>query len=298
MNEAAAAEYRGPIAIDLPEVDDEMRPASQMRVKLDPEALKEYAHVLADMPPIKLMWDRKEQKYWVVDGAHTLTVFAATGQQVIQALVADGRYLDAWRAAVRENQKRGVRITPADRRARTERACDILPGLVKDWPWSVARLARHCGIDDHTAKPILDQALRRQGIDPGGRRTGIDGKNYPASQPSSNGDQPSGTIADPRNSEGAPAAMAQSASTGPVASNAPATRPSSYRALEKCLDEIRILVGSINAPDDPIRQGWGGFPAVWARLSSWERTNVANELTDLVESLQAWQATIGGRDES
>jgi hypothetical protein len=265
------------VAVEIGAIDPRMRPASEMRVGLDPEAVEEYAQALAEMPPVKLMWDATAGTYWVVDGAHTLTAHVATGQATVRAVVVGkGDYLAAWRAAACENVGHGVRITRADKRSRVERACGTLPGLVEDWPWTASRLAEFCGVSTNFTQPIVDRILEEQGIGADARRTSADGKVRAARRCTSNGHP-------------APTARFER-------SNLPPSRRRPYEALTKVTDEILGLISAINAPDDPEARGWGGFESVWGQLSESEQREIDGRLGNLVDSLQRWQrVSRGGR---
>jgi hypothetical protein len=276
--------YRGPEPVELSLIDDRLRPASEMRAVLNVEAIQEYAHILMEMPPVKLMWDRKEGRYWVTDGAHTLTALAGTGQTIVRAMVADGDYLEAFRAASAENVRHGVRITKADKRARLERACRALPGLVDDWPWSSARLGEFCGVGHHLAGEVLECVQGEMGLDPDTPRTSSNGAKRSARWTDARRDVASNGGSGPGRASGGNPDGRNPPSFQPGAK----PRPSPYKTLQSLLDEIQVLVGSVNAPDTADHQGWGGFAAVAARLSAWERRHILDYLGSLVDSLQEW----------
>jgi hypothetical protein len=102
------------VRIDL--VDAALRPASQMRECLDAGAVAEYAAILDELPPVRLVWDQGQ--YWVADGAHTITAARQAGQEDIRAIVANGSYVDAFRDASRCNAGRGVRLREGDKQHR------------------------------------------------------------------------------------------------------------------------------------------------------------------------------------
>jgi hypothetical protein len=134
------------VTVPLDQIDDGLQPARQMRLELDEEAIEHYVENLPQLPPVKLMWDDTEERYWVVDGAHTLSAAAKLGNPEVRAIVTNGGYLEAFAAAAKCNGQHGVRVTNADKRHRVEVAL-AHAGLKK---WSNRRLSDLCGVDDKT----------------------------------------------------------------------------------------------------------------------------------------------------
>jgi hypothetical protein len=116
----AMGDFSAEIGVSLDEIDPHLWPASQMRAGLDKEAVAEYATMIDDLPPVKLIIEAGSKRQMVVDGAHTITAAREAGRMTIMAQVKNGTRLDAWREAARCNEKRGVRITDGDKRHRVE----------------------------------------------------------------------------------------------------------------------------------------------------------------------------------
>jgi hypothetical protein len=293
-----STEYQGPQAIALEEIDAKLRPASEMRAGLSIEALEQYARTLAQLPPVKLMWDRKNKWYWVVDGAHTITAFSGIGQSTVQAVVAEGDYLQAFRAAAQENKTHGVQITGDDKRARVKQAAKMLPGLVKDWPWSARRLAQFCGvgIDLVIALKVIPVSQVSGTDTRQAPATGQGGKVYlPARQPTVAASptppvEPNGQAASTPATNGQPAP----ADPPPASSTSPAKQgPEPFDVLCDIIKKNRLMIGSIEAEDTPQRKGWGGFRPLVSTLTRSQQKQLHTHLVDVVESLQEWIDHLG-----
>jgi hypothetical protein len=131
-------------------IDDGLRPARQMRVALDEEAIEQYARDLSLLPPVKLMQDVAANVFWVVDGAHSICAAASIDEPAVRAIVTEGGYLDAFAAAAKCNLEHGVRTTVADKRHRVQVALadDEMKG------WSDRRIAETCGVDHKTVAKL------------------------------------------------------------------------------------------------------------------------------------------------
>jgi hypothetical protein len=270
-----AIEWSAPQAVKLEDIDEGLRPASEMRVGLDSEALLDYSQSLTELPPAKLMCDYETGTYWVVDGAHTITAHKGMEQHHVQAIVADGDYLAAWEAASQQNTKHGVRVKNADKRARVKRACEILPDLVKDWPWSANRLGPFCGVGHQLAGEILSNSFSADAP-----RTCSDGRSYPATN--ANAGRNGRTVEEEPDETPVPEAPSPS----PLLS--PRPQPSRFDVLTKLLDENRVLLSSVDAPATEVRKGWGGFNRVVTSFNETQRRQLHANLVGLVESLREW----------
>jgi len=159
------------ISVALDEID--LRPASLMRVTIDEEAAKDYASRIAELDPIVLYYDEQVRKHWLADGRHRYEGAGQAGQDRIAAEVRQGNYEDAWKFASRANERHGVRITNADKRARVENA-------IKEFEGKSARtIAGICGVS-HTfilkIRPELETVSNST-------VAGKDGKQYRAAKP-------------------------------------------------------------------------------------------------------------------
>jgi hypothetical protein len=149
-----AQDYSTKVGVDLDQIDDDLQPASQMRVKLDDEAVESYAEILDSLPPVLLMYDPTTLKHWVVDGGHRLTAAKLKKRTKIQANVKAGSYLDAFKEAARVNAANPVRVTNADKRHRVEVAMTH-PEMSK---WSNRRIAEACGVAHDTVNRLRPES--------------------------------------------------------------------------------------------------------------------------------------------
>lgn len=164
------------IGVAISEIDARLRPASEMRVRLDEEAIASYEGNLDRMPPVTLMLD-DQGRHWLIDGAHTITAHKRAGRSDVQAVVKKGSYHDAWREASSANDTHGVRVTNADKRHRVKVALAD-PEMAK---WSDRKLAEWCGVDGKTVAAIRSPAPAEirspdQPVPPAVKTIGKDGR--------------------------------------------------------------------------------------------------------------------------
>lgn len=157
------------VMVEISAIDVRFRPASQMRVTLNPEAIEEYALHLDEMPPVKLMFDEGSDTYWVIDGAHTISATWCAKRKEVLAVVQEGSFLDAWKQAASANDTHGVRVTNADKRHRVEEALQ-LPAMQQ---WSSSKIAEWCGVSDKTVEKLRPESTSEN---PKLSRIGRDGK--------------------------------------------------------------------------------------------------------------------------
>jgi hypothetical protein len=173
--------------VDYDAIDSDLRPAKQMRVELDTEALGEYAEQLDELPLVSLVYDPALNRYWVADGAHRL--LAAFGKWVndggmergetapppVRALVRQGSYLDALILACQANTRHGVRLKKADR----EHRLDVVSKIPEVWNKSTRTIAKICNVSHDT----VHRKKRELSESDTSRVQGSDGKLYPATRP-------------------------------------------------------------------------------------------------------------------
>jgi hypothetical protein len=200
------AEVNEAVLVDISAIDVDLRPARQMRVKLDAEALEHYAAHLDEMPPVKLMYDDGANTYWVIDGAHTINAVWAKGRKEVEAIVQEGTLLDAWALASRSNDEHGVRLHPSDIEHRVQEALKV-PIIAGKSDREVATI---CAVSNHTVakyRPAPTMQSTGNGSQSNAFKQGKDGKYRPASRPAkpkvkpepkteSNGEPESGDDAD------------------------------------------------------------------------------------------------------
>ena len=154
-----------------------LSPRLQCRAKLDEENLKDFIEALErgdEFPPIIVF--RIRGSLYIVDGHHRLQAALKAGHTEILAVVHDGTWHDAVRAALAANKKHGIRLSAEDRAAAVLLATKELPGE------STRAIAELCGISHRTVGRVL---LKSRGALPHVRKMiqGRDGKQYPARPP-------------------------------------------------------------------------------------------------------------------
>lgn len=123
---------------------------TQMRVRLDVEAVHEYHAMIKDAggawpfrDPVRLVFDGSD--YWLVDGFHRLQAWAMhymSPAPAVPALVEEGDLRAAVLAAAGANAEHGLRRTNADK----QRAVDALLQDEEWGKWSDGEIARRCGV--------------------------------------------------------------------------------------------------------------------------------------------------------
>lgn len=169
--------YSGNVWIDLDELDP--RPASEMRVRRDPDAVQEYSEVIAKLPPMLVARDR-QGKHWTIDGAHRYEGAKLAGYDRVRCRVRNvENYLEAFAAACHANDENlAVRVTNADKRHRVEIAL-TLPEMAE---WSSRLIAKACGVHQTTVLDVRKQFEVMDSITSPAVK-GKDGKKYPSKKP-------------------------------------------------------------------------------------------------------------------
>jgi len=135
---------------------------TQVRVRIDGDAINDYAGVLDSLPPITVVWDGEH--YWLADGFHRVAAHRQVGSLEIDALVVEGTQRDAILIACGANMEHGVRRTNRDKRNAVRMLLDDV-----EWStWSSREIARACGVTD----PFVAQL--RRAVE-GGREGGANG---------------------------------------------------------------------------------------------------------------------------
>lgn len=140
---------------------------TQSRVKIDPEAVADYAAAYkerAAMPPLTVYHDGKE--YWLADGFHRFQAAEKAGLLTVRCDVKRGTKKDAAWHSVGANRQHGLRRTNADKQKAVRMALELHPER------SDRDLARHIGVDHKTVSAVRHQL----GNFPSCLRKGMDGK--------------------------------------------------------------------------------------------------------------------------
>lgn len=145
-----------------------------MRAELSADAVKQYAGMLDELPPVELM--RVGRSLRVIDGRHRIAAARAEGRAEILAVVREGSERDAFVAALGANARHGVRLSDADLRLVVGAALADAE-LVQ---WADRRLARLVGCS-HTIVGVIRAECRPESVDE--PRVGQDGKRRKAPKP-------------------------------------------------------------------------------------------------------------------
>ena len=152
---------------------------TQMRVGLDGDTVKEYRDAYesgVDMPPVVVYFDGSA--YWLADGFHRWHAKHESGATSIECEVRKGSQRDAIWHAVGANSSHGLRRTNEDKHK-------AVRTVLADVEWAMLsdrQIADHCGVSHTFVARIREQVATvatsqdRQAT----RRTGADGKSYPA----------------------------------------------------------------------------------------------------------------------
>jgi hypothetical protein len=144
----AERQHSGGRQVNLATIDPEMRPASLVRDRIDPDVVTEYALAFDDLPPIRLA--RVDGALLVIDGLHRIAAARQCGRETILATVEPMTYEQAFAAACRANETHGLRRSNADKRKSVVEALK-LSGVKK---WSNVRIAELCGISDEFVRQL------------------------------------------------------------------------------------------------------------------------------------------------
>lgn len=159
--------YSAPLWIEIDRID--LRPASEVRVLTNDEAIDDYAASFDELPPIRLICEG-EDTHWTADGSHRVRAAIKLGKDRIRAQIRKGTYLDAFTEACAANDKHGIKTTNADKRRRVEVA--LAHPTMTDW--SNNHIADYCGVSHTTVdriRPSTDVAQNATSrVDTLGRR--------------------------------------------------------------------------------------------------------------------------------
>lgn len=154
-----------------------LSPDLQMRAALDTETISEYAAAMKAgeaFPPIRVI--EADDGWLVCDGFHRVSAARAAGIASLPCNVTVGTMDDALLVALQANATNGLRRSNADKR----RAVSV---ALARWPEKSDRvIAQLCGVTHpfvSAFRPAKVETVTTS-IDPAAKRTGADGKQYPA----------------------------------------------------------------------------------------------------------------------
>jgi len=144
----------------------------QCRAAIDMGLVNDYAEAMtqaAIFPPVILYGT--EDRCWIADGWHRVMASLQIAAIDIDANLHKGGRIDALRAALSANATHGLKRTNADKRRCVEIA-------LREWPkLSDVKIGELCGVNDKTVATYRPATL---GSSEPEKRTGKDGKSYPA----------------------------------------------------------------------------------------------------------------------
>ena len=173
-NDASKSEKILPNALtkELPITDLKIDGGTQIRVELNEEyvaALQEAWLGGAKIPDIVAFFDGSV--YWLADGFHRYHAARRIGLAMLSATVITGTRQDAVKYALGANATHGLRRTNADKRHAVEIALKEFALL------SSRQIAEICAVGDDMVNELRVKVSEN---DTSERRTGADGKTYPA----------------------------------------------------------------------------------------------------------------------
>jgi uncharacterized ParB-like nuclease family protein len=167
-----------PIKVDLSVV--RVDPSIQMRKSINGKVVKEYAEIFDVLPPLTVFHDGKT--FWLADGFHRHSAAKSIGREQVLCVVKEGTKRDAILFACGANSTHGLRRSNEDKRRAVE--C-----LLKDeeWSqWSDRKIADVAGVSHMFVASVRRRAesqVETVSTSGSSSRIGIDGKNYPETQP-------------------------------------------------------------------------------------------------------------------
>ena len=137
-----------PLSIDLLNTDS----GTQARVRTSPETVDDYAEVIAEgngtwpMGPLDVFHDGTE--YFLADGFHRVLAAQRTGRASIPCRIHKGNATDARIFGMTANDKNGLRMTRADKRACVE-------WLLDNFKLTQKEIAEKAGVCERTVRAVV-----------------------------------------------------------------------------------------------------------------------------------------------
>ena len=151
----------------------ELDASIQCRASIKTESVNEYAERMTEgdeFPPVELFGTAAA--CWIGDGWHRVLAARQIGAVDIEATMHDGGRGEALKYALSANAANGLRRTNLDKRRCVEIA-------LKEWPQLSSRaVAELCGVGHE----MVDAARPQVAETANSKRTGTDGKQYPAAR--------------------------------------------------------------------------------------------------------------------
>jgi hypothetical protein len=167
---------------------------TQPRMRIEELVVTEYAEDMTAgvvFPPVEVYHDGSD--YWLTDGFHRVLAAGRVGKETIEAIVHRGTREDAQWAALGANKAHGLRRTNADKQKAVTDALKARPELTDN------AIAEHVGVSNHMVARHREKLKQvghcptsensdidtcateqRKSGDKPEKRTGVDGKQYPA----------------------------------------------------------------------------------------------------------------------
>lgn len=144
---------------------------TQVRAKLDDDRVKDYAEILDELPPAKVVYDGTRYILW--DGFHTTAAHESKGRKDIAAEVRAGTLRDAILLSLGANADHGIPRTHDDKRRAVQRMLDD-----EEWAgWSNVAIAKACHVSESLVRTMRPEPQPRLNeVEKGGKRKSLDGK--------------------------------------------------------------------------------------------------------------------------
>lgn len=154
---------------------------TQPRARMDNLTISEYAEEVKakrKFPPLEVYYDGAT--YWLVDGFHRHAAYLRENISQVDVVITQGSLEEARWASLNKNHSHGLRRTNEDKRKAVETALKMKPEM------SDAVIAEWCGVHINTVASTRKQVTQNVGPETPRqpqKRTGKDGKQYPARPP-------------------------------------------------------------------------------------------------------------------
>ena len=159
--------------ISIDRIDHTLRPASEVRTRVNWVLVEQYIEEYEQLPAVKLVYDEAADTYWTGDGRHRIEAVRTIGYTSITAFVTPGTYLDAFAIACNSNNVHGLRATKGDKHLRVMFAlAHPEMGLHPTDPWTQSKIATACGV----SQGFVSKLDARGSTYSGNKSTGEDGE--------------------------------------------------------------------------------------------------------------------------
>lgn len=145
--------------LDISEI--EATSATQVRVRLDPDVIDDYAEAIrngAPFPPVIVFAENGSSRYILADGFHRIAAAKKIGREQIGAKVIEGGLHEALHFALSANAEHGLQRSPSDKRHAVELA--LKDPQYDDW--SLRDIADLCRVSHTLVRNVKEDQNRKQ----------------------------------------------------------------------------------------------------------------------------------------